>query len=73
MGANIEFFHPRVLKPEEYYNFNWADRVEGYYQGIRIHGPTKLHNAVLSIDDLRGGRLLFWLRLWLRRKLYSWS
>ena len=58
MGANIEFFHPRVLKPEEYYNFNWADRVEGYYQGIRIHGPTKLHNAVLSIDDLRAGATL---------------
>ncbi len=58
MGAAIEFFDPQVDNPEEFYNFNWSDRVQGYHQGIRIAGPTKLHNAVLSIDDLRAGATL---------------
>jgi len=58
MGADIEFFDPVVDKPEDFYNFNWADRVAGYHQGIRIKGPTKLHNAVLKINDLRAGATL---------------
>jgi UDP-N-acetylglucosamine 1-carboxyvinyltransferase len=58
MGAAIEFFDPLVENPEEFYNFNWADRVEGYHQGITITGPTPLHNAVLEIDDLRAGATL---------------
>lgn len=58
MGAVIEFFDPRVKNPEVYYNFNWNDRIEGYHQGIRITGPTPLHNAVLTIDDLRAGATL---------------
>ncbi len=58
MGAAIEFFDPKVEKPEDFYNFNWKDRVPGYHQGIRITGPTKLHNAVLEIDDLRAGATL---------------
>lgn len=58
MGAHIEFIDPRVPNPEAFYNFNWADRVEGYHQGIKITGPTILHNAVLEIDDLRAGATL---------------
>ncbi|MCX6794244.1 MAG: UDP-N-acetylglucosamine 1-carboxyvinyltransferase [Candidatus Gottesmanbacteria bacterium] len=58
MGAHIEFFDPKVASPEAFYNFNWADRVEGYHQGIKIKGPTTLHNAVLAIDDLRAGATL---------------
>ncbi|MEK7129713.1 MAG: UDP-N-acetylglucosamine 1-carboxyvinyltransferase [Patescibacteria group bacterium] len=58
MGANIEFFDPAVDKPEEFYNFNWSDRIPDFHQGIRIAGPTVLHNAVLSIDDLRAGATL---------------
>jgi len=58
MGAHIEFFDPPVDNPEAFYNFNWGDRVLGYHQGIRITGPTKLHNAVLEIDDLRAGATL---------------
>ncbi len=58
MGAHIDFFDPPVANPEVFYNFNWADRKEGYHQGIRIHGPTKLHNAVLSVDDIRAGASL---------------
>jgi UDP-N-acetylglucosamine 1-carboxyvinyltransferase len=58
MGAQIEFFDPKVAGPEVFYNFNWADRVKGNYQGIKIEGPTPLHNAVLEINDLRAGATL---------------
>lgn len=58
MGAHIDFFDPPVKNPESFYNFNWNDRKEGYHQAIRIHGPTKLHNAVLAVDDIRAGASL---------------
>lgn len=58
MGAMIDFYDPVVNNPEQFYNFNWEDRKEGYHQGIQIHGPTKLHNAVLSADDIRAGASL---------------
>lgn len=58
MGAMIDFFDPPVKNPQMFYNFNWEDRVNGYHQGIKIHGPTELHNAVLEIDDLRAGATL---------------
>ncbi len=58
MGAHIEFFDPKVANPEIFYNFNWADRVKGYHHGIKIKGPTPLHNAVLEINDLRAGATL---------------
>lgn len=58
MGAHVEFFDPPVENPDEFYNFNWADRVEGYHQAIRIAGPVKLHNAVVDIHDLRAGATL---------------
>jgi UDP-N-acetylglucosamine 1-carboxyvinyltransferase len=58
MGAHIEFYDPKVMSPEKFYNFNWKDRIEGNHQGIRIHGPTELHNAVLEINDLRAGATL---------------
>lgn len=58
MGAKIDFFDPEIPDPEKFYNFNWKDRVPGYHQAIKITGPTKLHNAVLNIDDLRAGATL---------------
>lgn len=58
MGATIDFFDPEVNNPEVFYNFNWADKPEGYHQAIRISGPTDLHNAILTIDDLRAGATL---------------
>lgn len=58
MGATIEFYDPDVKDPETFYNFNWEDRIDGYHQGIRITGPTALHNAILAIDDLRAGATL---------------
>lgn len=58
MGADITFFDPVVKDPETFYNFNSHDRKEGYHQGITIHGPTKLHNAYLQINDIRAGATL---------------
>lgn len=58
MGAEIDFFDPEVNNPDSFYNFNWADRVPGYHQGIRITGATPLHNAILEINDLRAGATL---------------
>lgn len=58
MGAAIEFYDPIVKNPPDFYNFNWEDRREGYHQGIRISGPSMLHDAVLSADDIRAGASL---------------
>lgn len=58
MGAKISFYNPKVINPAELYNFNLQDDRKGYYRAIKIMGPTKLHNAVLEIPDLRAGATL---------------
>ncbi len=58
MGAQIEFFEPKVADPVNFYNFNWEDKKPGYYQAIKIYGPTKLHNAMVEVTDLRAGATL---------------
>jgi len=70
MGAKIEFYDPEVTNPEQFYNFNWEDKREGYHQGIRISGPTALHNAVLKADDLRAGATLVLAALIAQGKSY---
>lgn len=55
MGAEIEFFSPEVVNPDQLYNFNWEDKVDGSHQAIKIRGPVLLHNAVVDIDDIRAG------------------
>lgn len=55
MGAKIDFYKPEVENPSSFYNFNWSDRKQGYCQAVKISGPTKLHNAILEVDDLRAG------------------
>lgn len=58
MGAQIEQLAPDVPDPESFYNFNWEDHTVGDVHAIRIHGPTKLHNAILTMSDLRAGATL---------------
>lgn len=58
MGAHIETYDPTVTNPSAYYNFNWEDHRIGDHHAIRIHGPTKLHNAILTMNDLRAGATL---------------
>jgi len=57
MGAKISLFNPKVENPKEFYNFNWEDG-EKYYHAAKVFGPTKLHNAVVEISDLRAGATL---------------
>ncbi len=57
LGAEIEFFEPEVDNPKEFYHFNWESGKE-YKQAIKIHGGGRLHNGVLTINDLRAGAAL---------------
>ncbi|MCL5269663.1 MAG: UDP-N-acetylglucosamine 1-carboxyvinyltransferase, partial [bacterium] len=57
LGAEIEFFDPKVTNPKEFYHFNWEEGKE-YKQAIKIKGGGRLHNAVLDIKDLRAGAAL---------------
>lgn len=58
MGASIELYNPKLSKPEEVYNFNIKDDEGNFFHASRITGPTKLHNAILNISDLRAGATL---------------
>lgn len=58
MGAQIEAVDLDVADPQNFYNFNWEDHTPGDHHAIRIHGPTKLHNAILTMHDLRAGATL---------------
>ena len=58
MGADITLFNPEVEDPTSFYNFNLDDDAKGNFHAARISGPTPLHNAVVSISDLRAGASL---------------
>lgn len=58
MGAKIEFFHPDVDNPEEFYNFNWSDKAPETHEAALITGPVRLHNAVVDMTDIRAGATL---------------
>jgi len=57
MGAKISFFEPGVTDPANLYNFNYDPSMH-YMQAVKIKGPKKLHNAVLTVSDLRAGATL---------------
>lgn len=54
MGAKLEMFSPEVDNVNEVYNFNYEQNKE-YNQGLKIYGPTELHNGVVTVYDLRAG------------------
>jgi UDP-N-acetylglucosamine 1-carboxyvinyltransferase len=58
MGANITLFNPEIKNPQETYNFNLSDNNSSYFHAIKIKGPTKLHNGVVEVSDLRAGATL---------------
>ena len=58
MGADIVLFNPEVKNPHEVYNFNLSDNNPDYFHAVKVSGPTKLHNAVVTISDLRAGATL---------------
>lgn len=58
MGAHIELFNPEVSSPKEFYNFNIADDSSSCFHAAKVEGPSTLHNAVVTISDLRAGATL---------------
>jgi UDP-N-acetylglucosamine 1-carboxyvinyltransferase len=58
MGASIELYNPQLVNPEKIYNFNIKDDDGNFFHAAKITGPTQLHNAILSISDLRAGATL---------------
>lgn len=57
LGAKIKFFQPVVEDPQKTYQFNWTQN-HNSPQAIRIYGPKKLHNGVMTVADLRAGATL---------------
>ncbi len=53
-GARIEFYNPKVKNPSKIYQFNWKKSLNNK-QAIKINGPSKLHNAVSRMLDIRAG------------------
>lgn len=58
MGARVELFNPKVKNPKDFYNFNLTDNKTEYFHAVKIFGPAKLHNGVVTILDLRAGATL---------------
>ncbi len=58
MGADIELYNPKVVNPEEFYNFNYDDCTAETKHAIKIKGKVDLNNAVLTMMDLRAGATL---------------
>lgn len=57
MGAQITLFNPPVSDPETFYNFNYTDGKDTLH-AAKITGPSSLHNAVVTVTDLRAGATL---------------
>ncbi|MGI8420602.1 MAG: UDP-N-acetylglucosamine 1-carboxyvinyltransferase [Candidatus Levyibacteriota bacterium] len=55
MGAKVKLFNPRVEDKEAVYNFNLDDDQPEYFHAVKITGPKKLHNAVMTTLDIRAG------------------
>lgn len=55
MGAKATLFNPEVKNPEKVYNFNLEDNKSNYFHAVKITGPTKLHDAVMTTLDIRAG------------------
>lgn len=55
MGARIDLFDP--VGHEAQYQFDWPEKSHNFH-GCRVHGPSPLKSANLSVPDLRGGATL---------------
>lgn len=55
MGANATLFNPKIENPEEFYNFNIKDDSPAYFHAVKIKGPTPLHNAIVTMENIRAG------------------
>lgn len=57
LGADITFVDYPITDPSSHYFFNY-DPEKDYKQTIQIYGPEELHNAVLTMTDIRAGATL---------------
>jgi UDP-N-acetylglucosamine 1-carboxyvinyltransferase len=55
MGAKASLFNPVVKNKELVYNFNLDDDKPEYFHAVKITGPRKLHDAVMTMLDIRAG------------------
>lgn len=55
MGARAKLFNPEVEDREKVYNFNLDDDDVSYFHAVKITGPTHLHNAIMTMLDIRAG------------------
>lgn len=55
MGAKAKLYNPNIREPEKIYNFNMSDDEIHYFHAVKITGPTQLHNAVITMRDIRAG------------------
>lgn len=58
MGAKTTLFNPVVENPKEFYNFNPEDDNPEFFHAVSIKGPSKLHNGIVTMSDLRAGATL---------------
>lgn len=55
MGAKAKLFNPTIMHPEKVYNFNLDDDKTNYFHAVKLKGPTTLHNAIITMRDIRAG------------------
>lgn len=55
MGAEAILFNPKIRNPEKIYNFNLSDDKSKYFHAVRVKGPVQLHNAIITMRDIRAG------------------
>lgn len=55
MGAKMTLFNPEVKDKNSVYNFNLDDDDPDYFHAVKISGPKKLHDAVMTTLDIRAG------------------
>ncbi len=55
MGAKATLFNPKVSNKNKIYNFNLEDDSPSYFHAVKIEGPTTLHNAVVTMHNIRAG------------------
>lgn len=55
MGADANLFNPKIDNPEKIYNFNLNDDSPEYFHAVKIKGPIRLHNAILTMRNIRAG------------------
>lgn len=55
MGAKAQLFNPEITDFDSVYNFNKADDKSEYFHAVKIEGPTPLHDAIVTMHNIRAG------------------